>query len=127
LRYEDGSHRIFLVEADCRTEPYRSDNIQRKSHKHNILSYHALLSKGESRRPYFGDARIGVLNVFSYQSAMESAMEVHEELLGDKGVYMLYGVWDAFGDFFRPPPPRPDLFLKSWQRVGQQPAFISKA
>ena len=53
LRYEDGTKRIFLVEADCRTEPYRSDNIQRKSHKHNILSYHALLSKGETRRPYF--------------------------------------------------------------------------
>jgi hypothetical protein len=127
LRYEDGTKRIFLVEADCRSEPYRSDNIQRKSHKHTILSYHALLSKGESRRLYFGDARIGVLNVFSHPRAMQSAMEVHEELLGNLGKFMLYGGWDAFGDFFRPPPPRPDLFLKSWQTVGQPPFFISKA
>jgi hypothetical protein len=34
---------------------------------------------------------------------MQSAMEVHEELLGNLGKFMLYGVWDAFGDFFRPP------------------------
>ena len=83
---------------------------------------------GESRRPYFGDdARTGVLNVFSHPRAMQSAMEVHEEILGNMGVFMLYGVWEAFGDFFRPPPPRPDLFLKSWQRVGQPPFFISIA
>jgi hypothetical protein len=127
LRYEDGAKRIFLVETDCRTEPYRSDNLERKSHKHNILSYHALLSKSETRARYFGEERIGVLSVFSHPRAMQSAMEVHEELLGNMGKFMLYGAWEAFGDFFRPPPPRPDLFLKSWQRVGQPPAFISKA
>jgi hypothetical protein len=59
---------------------------------------------------------------------MHSAMEVHKELLESKGAYMLYNVWDAFGDFFRPPPPRPDLFHEPWERVGQQPRFyISQA
>jgi hypothetical protein len=30
---------------------------------------------------------------------MPSAMDVHEEVLGTKGSYMLYNVWDAFGDY----------------------------
>jgi hypothetical protein len=51
----------------------------------------------------------GVLNVFPHPRTMQSAMEVHEELLGNKGNFMLYQTWDAFGDYFRPPPPRPDL------------------
>jgi hypothetical protein len=53
-------------------------------------------------------------------------MEVHEELLEDGGAHMLYNVWEDFGDYFKPPPPRPDLFLKSWQRVRNSPRFISK-
>ena len=44
-----------------------------------------------------------------------------------QGTYMLYNVWDAFGDFFRPPPPRPGLFYEPWQRVGQPPRHISQA
>jgi hypothetical protein len=127
ITYPDPARRILLVETDCHTEPYRTDNLQRKSHKHTILSYHALLAHGDIRRSYFGEAQIGVLNVFSHPRAMQSAMEVHEEMLGNKGKFMLYQTWEAFGDFFRPPPPRPDLFLNSWKRVCQPPAFISKA
>jgi hypothetical protein len=127
LRFENGIKRICLLEADCRTEPYRSDNLQRKSHKHTILAYHSLVSKAENRRPYFGDARLAVLNVFTHPRAMESAMKVHEELLGNMGLFMLYQTWEAFGDFFRPPPPRPDLFLGAWNRVGQPPVCISNA
>jgi hypothetical protein len=58
---------------------------------------------------------------------MGSAMDVHKDELGGKGTYMLYNVWAAFGDFFRPPPPRPDLFNEPWQRVGQPPRFVSRA
>lgn len=119
--------RIFLREENCGTEPYRSDNTERKSYKHSILAYHAFLSDGNLRRKYFGDARVAVLNTFTTQTAMRSAMEVHSELLGSEGSYMLYNVWDAFGDFFRPPPPRPDLFHQPWQRVGQPPRLISRA
>jgi hypothetical protein len=126
LRYEDGTKRIFLLEADCRTEPYRTDNVQRKSHKHNILSYYALLSSGSIRRRYFGDDRIGVLNVFTHPRAMQTAMETQKELLGGKGSFMLYNAWDAFGDYFRPPPPRPDLFSEPWERVENSPFLISK-
>jgi hypothetical protein len=127
LTYENRTKRIFIVEADCDTEPDRSDNTERKSHKHNILAYHALLSDGDLRRTYFGEAWVGVLNVFSVERAMTTAMDVHEEEIGSRGSYMLYQTWDSFGDFFRPPPPRPSLFLNSWQRVGRPPAFISKA
>jgi hypothetical protein len=127
LTYENGVKRIFLVEADCDTEPDRSDNTERKSHKHNILAYHALLSDGDLRRKHFGEARVGVLNVFSVECAMKTAMQVHKEEIGEKGKYMLYQSWETFGDFFRPPPPRPDLFINSWKRVEQPPAFVSKA
>jgi transposase-like protein DUF772 len=127
LTYENGTKRIFIVEADCDTEPDRSDNTERKSHKHNILAYDALISDGDLRRTYFGEARVGVLNVFSVLRAMKTAMEVHEEEIGHRGKYMLYQSWVAFGDYFRPPPPRPSLFLNSWQRVGQPATFISKA
>ena len=119
--------RIFLREENCGTEPYRSDNTARKSYKHSILAYHAFLSNADLRRKYFGNARIGVLNTFATQTAMRSAMEVHKGELGNKGTYMLYNVWEDFGDFFRPPPPRPDLFHEPWQRVGQPPFHISKA
>jgi hypothetical protein len=119
--------RIFLREENCGTEPYRSDDTARKSYKHSILAYHALLSNADLRRKYFGEARIGVLNTFARQTAMQSAMKVHKEELGNKGTYMLYNVWEDFGDFFRPPPPRPALFHESWQRVGQPPFHISKA
>ena len=119
--------RIFLKEENCGTEPYRSDNTERKSYKQSILAYHALLSDSELRRRYFGDVKIGVLNTFTTPAAMRSAMEVHKEELGTKGTYMLYNVWDVFGDFFKPPPPRPDLFHEPWQRVGQPPFYISRA
>jgi Replication-relaxation len=33
LKYANGVKRIFLIEADCGTEPNESDNIERKSHK----------------------------------------------------------------------------------------------
>jgi hypothetical protein len=54
-------------------------------------------------------------------------MQVHNEEIGEQGKYMLYQSWETFGDFFRPPPPRPDLFINSWKRVEQPPAFVSKA
>jgi hypothetical protein len=127
LRYENGLKRVFLMEADCRTEPYRSDNVQRKSHKHNILSYNALLSNRDIRRKLFGDARVGVLNVFTHPRAMQSAMELQKELLGDKASFMLYNVWDAFGDFFRPPPPRRELLTREWLRVENSPFLIDRA
>jgi hypothetical protein len=127
LRYQGGTKRIFLIEADCDTEPDRSDNLERKSRKHNILSYDALFSDGDMRRKLFRDARVGVLNVFSVERAMRTAMEVHEKEIGSKGSYMLYASWEAFGDYFRPPPPRPDLFTDPWHRVGQPPAYISQA
>jgi hypothetical protein len=114
------------MEADCRTEPYRSDNVQRKSHKHNILSYNALLSNKDIRRKSFGDARVGVLNIFTHPRAMQSAMELQKELLGDKARFMLYNVWEAFGDYFRPAPPRPDLFYMEWPRVENSPFFIDR-
>ena len=61
------------------------------------------------------------------QTAMRSAMEVHQEKLGEQGHLHALNVGEAFGDFFRPPPPRPELFQEPRQRVGQPPAFISKA
>ena len=118
--------RIFLMENDCHTEPYRSDNLERKTHKHNILSYFALLSNAEIRRTYFGEARVGVLNLFSHPRAMQSAMELQRELLGDICQFMLYQTWEAFGDFFRPPPPRVDLFIDPWERVGHPEFYINQ-
>jgi hypothetical protein len=125
LRYESAVKRIFLLEADCRTEPYRSDNLERKSLKHTILAYYALLSNRDIRQKYAGDARIGVLNVFTHPRAMQIAMDAQKELLGDKAKFMLYNVWDAFGDYFRPPSPRADLFTRPWYRVAQPPFPIS--
>ena len=85
-----------------------------RSHKHNILSYYALLSNGDTRRRYFGkDTRVVVLNVFSYLIAMLSAMRAQEELLGDRAKFMAYQSWEAFGDYFRPPAPRPSLTVLS--------------
>ena len=94
LQYEDGIKRIFLVEADCHTEPLRTDE-RRKNHKHNILQYHALLKDLETRKPYFGHARIGVLNVFTHPEFMQSVMALHGELLGNAGSYQLYQSWTA--------------------------------
>jgi hypothetical protein len=68
---------------------------------------------------------LAALSTFITQTAMRSAMEVHEEELRSEGTYMLYNVWGAFSDFFRPP--RPDLFHEPWQRVRQAPRFISQA
>ena len=119
--------RIFLVEADCGTEPNESDNIERKSHKHTILSYHSLLSNDDLRHELIGEARIGILNVFATPRGMKGAMAAHEKNIGNRGTFMLYTLWEAFGDYFRPPPPRLDLFTDAWHRVGQSPFFISQA
>jgi hypothetical protein len=127
LKYANGVKRIFLVEADCGTEPNESDNIERKSHKHTTLSYHSLLSNDDLRRKLFGEARIGVLNVFATPRGMKGAMATHEKNIGNRGTFMLYTLWKAFGDYFRPPPPRLDLFTDAWHRVGQSSFFISQA
>jgi hypothetical protein len=126
LGYPNGVLRVFLVEADCHTEPLRSDN-KRKSHKHNILQYHALIGEGVKRKELFGEARVGVLNIFTDDLYKQRVMELHQELLGNRGSYHLYRSWDAFNlDFFRPPPPRPELFHEPWARVGNEPFLISQ-
>ena len=93
LKYANGVKRIFLVEADCGTEPNESDNIERKSHKHTILSYHSLLSNDDLRCELFGEARIGVLNVFATPRGMKGAMAAHEKNIGNRGTFMLYTLW----------------------------------
>jgi hypothetical protein len=65
------------------------------------------------------------------KAQLEKAMQGHvlaqAELVGTyQGTFMLYNVWQDFGDYFRPPPPRPDLFLGSWSRVGQPPSLSRK-
>jgi hypothetical protein len=125
IRYlPTGEERIFIREEDCRTIRNDSDNPDVKSHKHNILQYAALLGNRENRQKYFGNSRVAVLTTFSNPAKMRNVMNLLLELSGGRGSnFMLYRSWPEFGDRFRPPPPRLDLFTGPWERAGPHQPF----
>jgi hypothetical protein len=124
IRYlPTGEERIFLREEDCGTERNDSDDRSVKSHKHNILQYAAFFQSGERRR-FFGEIRVVVLSAFSSLTKMRNVMNLVLELSGGRGSnFMLYRSWPEFGDRFRPPAPRLDLFTGPWERAGPHPPF----
>ena len=125
IRYlPTGEERIFIREEDCRTVRNESEDLDVKSHKHNILQYAAFLSSGDTRRRYFGDARVVVLNTFSNLMKMRNVMNLLLELSEGRGSnFMLYRCWPAFDDRFRPPPPCLELFTDPWERAGPHACF----
>lgn len=118
-----GEERIFIREEDCGTERNDSDDRNVKSHKHNILQYVAFLQSSERHR-LFGQARVVVLSTFSSPTKMRNVMNLVLELSGGRGSnFMLYRSWAEFGDRFRPPAARLDLFTGPWERAGPHESF----
>jgi hypothetical protein len=119
-----GEERIFIREEDCRTIRNESDDLDVKSHKHNILQYAAFVGGGDNRRRYFGEARVAVLNTFSNPTKLQNVIKLLLELSGGRGSnFMLYRSWPAFDDRFRPPAPRLELFTDPWERAGPHMPF----
>jgi hypothetical protein len=125
IRYlPTGEERIFIREEDCGTERIDSDDRSVKSHKHNILQYAAFLGNTDNRRSLFGNARVAVLTTFSSPIKMRNVIKLVLELSEGRGSnFMLYQSWPTFGDRFRPPAPRLDLFTDPWERAGPHAPF----
>jgi hypothetical protein len=125
IRYlPTGEERIFIREEDCGTERNDSDDRSVKSHKHNLLQYAAFVGDGDNRRRLFGNARVAMLTTFSNPTKMRNVMKLLLELTEGRGSnFMLFQSWSTFGDRFRPPAPRLDLFTGPWERAGPHAPF----
>jgi hypothetical protein len=99
-----------------------------KSHKHNLLQYAAFVGDGDNRRRLFGNARVAMLTTFSNPTKMRNVLKLLLELTEGRGSnFMLFQSWSTFGDRFRPPAPRLDLFTGPWERAGPHPSFYINA
>lgn len=125
IRYPNGDERIFIREEDCATERNDTDAPDVKNHKHKMLQYSDFLGRGETRKRYFGDRRVVVLNTFSNPTKMRNVIGLLLDLSKGKGSnFILFRSWEAFGLTFQPPHPDLSLFGE-WERAGNPPLDIA--
>ena len=115
-----GGVRLFLIEADCATEPDVS-KAKRKTHTRALEHYKAFIGEGEYKK-YFGQGtRLMLLYLFSSKRKMENVIE-----MAGNNTYILFQSWPTFARHFIPPKPRHDLFTGSYFRAGHPPFFINQ-
>jgi hypothetical protein len=128
IRYKQtGAARIFLVEADCTTEPNNSKDTSRKSHKRSILQYLQFIDGGGYKKHFGESTRVMLLSVFAAEVKMNNVKDLLLRLSEGKGsAFMLFQAWPAFGRYFTPPKPRHELFTVAWSRAGYEPFSIDQ-
>ena len=126
IKYKEvGGALIFLVEADCSTEPNNPESFDRKSHKRSILQYEEFLGRGLYKQYFWQGARVMLLSVFASEAKMRNVRTLTSELTKGNS-FTLFAAWPAFARYFVPPKPRHDLFTAPWTRAGYEPFNISK-
>jgi hypothetical protein len=133
IRYQDGSYRAFLVEADRGTEPIeRSDMENQRSYLRKILQYQSLLTRPNRDTPPPYRKLLGiqsglvVLNCTNNYRHMESMMAVLMRETQQRGsTFMLFKPLPVFADKFAVPLVLTELFTP-WRRAGHPELDISK-
>ena len=72
----------------------------------------------QTRKQYSAEEKIRI--VVAGLRGEDSIAELTE---GRGSNFMLFQSWPKFGDRFRPPAPRLDLFTGPWERAGPHPSF----
>jgi protein involved in plasmid replication-relaxation len=112
-------YRFFLVEADRGTEPTTSKNFNRKSHLRNLAQYADYIGNGQYKQHLKLTSPLLVLNVCSDQTKRKKMIAVTRQALGGNGnSYMLFQLFEEFGQVFKPPKPHSEFMEKEWERAG---------
>ena len=123
LEYREGDktyYRFFLVEADRRTEPGKTQNFDRKSYMRTILQYREFVGKGQYKEALGLSAGLLVLNVTTSELGQRNLLAITKDLSESGGNnYMLYRAVSQFSRYFKTPPVLYDLFTGEWQRAGR--------
>ena len=120
IRYKpSGQARIFLIEADCATEPLTGP-AKRKTQERTLAHYKTFIQDREYHRYFPHGTRLMLLYVFSSKNRMHNVMQ-----MAGNNTYVLFQSWSAFSKYFIPPKPRHDLFTHGWLRAGNSEFFIS--
>jgi len=133
IRYQDGSVRAFLVEADRGTEPIeRADMENQRSYLRKILQYQSLLTRRSGEPPAYRtllgiQSGLVVLNCTNNYRHMESMMAaVMRETERRGSTFMLFKPLPVFADKFAVPPVLTELLTTPWRRAGHAELDISK-
>jgi len=120
-RYEGQKfYRFFLVEADRGTEPTTSKNFNRKSHLRNLAQYRDYIGNGQYKKHLKLTSPLLVLNVSADQTKLKKMISVTGQASGPKGnSYLLFQLFEEFGQAFKPPKPKDWFLEKAWDRGGQ--------
>ncbi len=123
IRYKAiGGARIFLIEADCGTEPNTAKRRNRKTQKRSIELYAEFLGHGVYKKYFPEGTRVMLLSVYASRAKMENV-----KAMAGRSAFTLFQHWGNFSRVFVPPKPRHDLFNGPWSRAGHGPFHINRA
>lgn len=122
-----GKFRVFALEADRSSEPFRADDDNRKSLKKNVLQYETFIRTKQYLEHFkLEQAGLIVLTVTMNADRMQSFLDLVEEETGPN-TFMWAMSASEFAPPFRPSAVVRDLFEKPWQRAGHPPIDIMQA
>jgi len=120
-------YRFFLVEADRGTEPTTSKNFNRKSHLRNLAQYSDYIGNGRYKQHLKLTAPLLVLNVSADQTKLKKMVSVTGQTSGPSGnFYMLFQLFEEFGQTFKPPKPHAEFLEQDWARAGKDGIRIDR-
>lgn len=120
-----GSFRVFLLEADRRTEPIEPGTMNRKSALRNIRQYEQFVGQKHYKEAWNLTAPLTVLNVTSSESRVPASLKLIENKIG-QCAYLVYQSAPEFGLFFFPPPVLYRLMDDDWSRVFKEPFTLKE-
>lgn len=120
IQYPDGKARLFIVEADCSTEPMRSRN-RRKTVERCAHQYREFIGRGLYKDALKVSGGLLVIHLTTSEPRMRNMMDVVQEVSGGANSYSLFGYLPQFSRFFKPPQVLRNLFTDPWERVGEPP------
>jgi len=113
-------YRFFLVEADRGTEPTTSRNFNRKSHQRNLAQYGDYIGTGQYKQHLKLTSPLLVLNVCSDETKLKKMIVVTGQASSPIGnSYMLFQLFEEFGQAFKPPKPNFKFLEQEWERSGK--------
>lgn len=126
IRYKkSGVTRIFFLEFSRSKQTNKSKSLKKKTHHSMMLAYHAFIGKGAYRKWFTNNERAVVLHLFNSKGQMKNILEQINEVT--KGTnFMLFKTWNTFGEVFKPPAPKLDLFTEPWNRPGRPPFSLTE-
>lgn len=112
LRYGDCRYRFFALEANRTMAPARF--------KEKIEHYRAVVAN-RLYRAQLGVPNLVVLTITTSEATTESLLALCEA--AGSPTYFAFATVPGYADYFRTPPPLPELFTEPWRRAGH-PDFI---